>query len=117
MSASSLACSSLGAVAVADCPEHQHQQTAALGQVDHLAEAVADPSGPACGAGAGEDTDSSVPGLCLSGGPGQVARGTVAGLRLSQGAEYFAHDAVSGFGFSQDARSVSLALLSRRQEC
>ena len=86
MSAFASACSCL-CVAVAGCPEHQHHHmTAALGQIDRLGEAAADPPRPlegvlGAGLGVGEDTYSPIPRLCLSGCPGQVARAAVPGLR------------------------------------
>ena len=91
MSALASACSCL-CVAVAGCPEHQHRMTAALGQIDHLAEAAPDlprPLGGGLGAGLGVGKDSyrSVPRLCLSGRRGKVVRAAVPGLRLAGGAE------------------------------
>ena len=77
----------LRVAAVAGCPDYQHYATAALAQIDRLAEAAADPAGVLDGLGAEEDTHSVVPGLCLSARPGQAATGAVPALRLSRGPE------------------------------
>lgn len=70
-------------------PDYRHLATAALVQIDPLAEAAAVPAGVLDGLGAEKDTYSAGPGLYLYlfGCQGQVARRTVSGLRLSAGAE------------------------------
>ncbi len=112
-------CFCLRVAAVAGCPDYQHYATAALAQIDRLAEAAADPAGVLDGLGAEEDTHSVVPGLCLSECPEQIARPAASRLGSSQGAEWLAHDAVSGSRFSLCAKLISLVLVlvSRREQC